>query len=205
MQLWLKALGAMAVGILLPGSNLAAACADSGPAVTIRSTSTTEYFALSGRTREALWHELNGAGNPLNALYRNQGTALGHAGVEYRYRYQPAFGSSPSSCRIASADIELRFTTVLPELADGTVSDLLARQWPRFQETIAEHEAGHHAIYRDLLSQIPAALQQLEEASCAELDQRISLTINAVVDAVRQRSRDYDQGYDSGRYVAAAF
>lgn len=204
MWLWQRALGAVALGILLMGGKPMMAAAADGPAITIRSSNATEYFELDGKSQRAVWKQLSSADNPLTALYPTGTTALGHARVDYHYRYQPAFGSSASLCRIASADIELHFTTTLPRLADGPVPELLARQWPRFEAAIAGHEAGHHAIYRDLETRIPQVLENFGEAPCSELDQRLQVAINDVVQTVRRRSREYDELHSGGSYLASA-
>lgn len=198
--------GGLGTVSLTPGfASRAAASVESIPPVRIHSHHRTRYFDVSGANQEQVWQQLRGAANPLAGRY-GDGTVLGHADFHYRYEYQPTYGSRASACRIASAELEFGFETVLPRLRTNAGTEAqLARHWPGFQAAITEHEAGHHAIYRQLVTGIPDILQSLGEVPCEELAQTVQLAVAGLVEQVRQRSRDYDAAHGSGDYLAASF
>jgi len=175
------------------------------PRIDVESIHTTRYYQVSGNTQEEIWAQLHGAANPL-APDRSAGVKpLGHASFQYQYDYRSAYGTSPSNCRVESGDLSFRFETILPQLAmREDTSNRLKDRWLPFQELIIEHEAGHHAIYRQLVTELPQALTDLGEVPCAELDDRVRVAVTATVDAIRQASVDYDDRYGSEEYLASA-
>ena len=177
----------------------------SSPRFRITSLHTTRYYPVSGRTQEEVWAQLLGAANPI-AIDRAAGIKpVGHASFEYRYSYRSKFAANPANCRVDSGSIEFRFDTVLPELAASeTIRDQLQQRWAPFQARITEHEAGHHAIYRELVTELPQVLAQVGEAPCAELDRRVSLAVADAVGAIKQASAEYDENYSSDSYVASS-
>lgn len=173
------------------------------PQFSIQSFHRTQYFEVKGKTQQEVWEQLNSPDNPLAAGVREGRTALGHARFQYQYSYQPAFGSSASSCRVGSGELNFRFETALPALAEkDEAQEQLRNRWPLLQSVIIEHEAGHHAIYHQLVSLIPQTLENLGETPCSELDRKVQVAIATVVDSVRQSSREYDSQHGSGDYLA---
>jgi predicted secreted Zn-dependent protease len=149
---------------------------------------------------------LHGTANPLAVDDRAGTKPLGYAAFQYQYDYRSAYGSSPSNCRVASGNLSFRFETILPQLAlrDGA-SNRLKDRWLPFQELIIEHEAGHHAIYRQLVTELPQALTDIGEVPCTELDDRVRVAVTATVDTIRQASIDYDDSYGAEEYLASSF
>lgn len=173
------------------------------PLFSIQSYHRTQYFEVKGKTQQEVWEQLSGPDNPLKTSLGEGKTALGHARFQYRYSYQPAFGSSSASCRVGSGELNFTFETALPALAEEEdVQQQLRNRWPVLQSVITEHEAGHHAIYHQLVSLIPQVLEDLGESPCGELDRKVQVAIAAVVDKVRQSSREYDSQHGSGDYLA---
>lgn len=166
---------------------------ESGPRFTVNSHQSTRYYPVRGNTREEVWSQLTGAANPL-AVDRDAGIKpLGHASFKYEYDYQSEYADGSSHCRVESANFEFRFETVLPRLAtNGAVREELASRWSSLQNLITEHEAGHHAIYRQLVTRLPQALEEIGTTSCTELAQRVSLAVAEAVEHVKQASADYD-------------
>jgi len=175
------------------------------PQISIRSYHTTRYYQVRGTTQEEIWAQLHGAANPL-AIDHGQGTRpLGRASFEYNYNYQGGYAANASSCRVESADLEFRFATVLPQrVLAGEQAPTLQGRWQSLQERITEHEAGHHAIYRQLVTRLPQVMADLGQVPCSELDDRVRVAINDAVDAVRQASADYDRSHGDETYVASS-
>jgi predicted secreted Zn-dependent protease len=166
---------------------------ESGPRFTINSHQSTRYYPVRGNSREEVWSQLTGPANPLT-VDRDTGTKpLGHASFKYQYDYQSEYAGGSSDCRVESANFEFRFETVLPRLAaNGALREELESHWSSLQDLITEHEAGHHAIYRQLVTQLPQALEEIGTISCAELSQRVDLAVAQAVENVKQASADYD-------------
>jgi predicted secreted Zn-dependent protease len=175
------------------------------PRFDVRSFHSTRYYQVSGSTQEEIWAQLHSAANPL-ARDRSAGVKpLGHASFQYRYDYRSAFAESSSSCRIESATLNLRFETVLPRLAGpAKVSERLGERWLPLQELITEHEAGHHAIYRRLVTQLPQVMSGLGAVPCHQLDEQVRLAVEDAVAAVRRASADYDEHNGDEAYLATS-
>ncbi len=93
---------------------------------------------------------------------------------------------------------------MLPELA-GPVEPgpEVQQRWQSLQTHITEHEAGHHAIYRQLVTQLPQAMTELGAVPCSELDERVRVAVNIAVDSIRQASAEYDDHHSGEAYAAA--
>ena len=208
MSVWARATAAVEASLLLVAgmaTNAADLRAEAAPYFKVHSTHNTHYYPVAGRTQEEIWAQLNGVANPL-AVDQHAGTRpLGHATFTYRYDYQSAYGSNAANCRVDTGNLELNFDTVLPELANtGGIDKQLESRWLSFQDYIAEHEAGHHSIYRELVTLIPQAMQEIGEVPCSELANQVSTAVNEVVAAVRQASAEYDANYASETQLASS-
>jgi predicted secreted Zn-dependent protease len=179
--------------------------AQAKPRFSISSFHTTRYYQVKGNTLEEIWAQLHSAANPLAIDHKAGTRPLGHASFEYKYNYQGAYAANASSCRVESGKLEFRFETVLPRLASAAAtSEQLERRWRSFQEHITEHEAGHHAIYRQLVTQLPQVMTDLGEVPCSDLDERVSVAVAQAADAIRQASAEYDEHYGGETSVASS-
>ena len=171
--------------------------------IDVRSFHSTRYYQVSGGAGRN-WAQLHGAANPL-AVDRNAGVKpLGHASFQYQYNYRSAFAENAAHCRVESGKLQLRFETVLPRLAvKQQTSELLRNRWQPLQELITEHEAGHHAIYRQLVTQLPRVMSGLGAVPCPELDEQVRLAVEEAVATVRQASADYDSHGGGDAYLAS--
>jgi predicted secreted Zn-dependent protease len=169
---------------------------------TVKSYQSTRYYAVRGNTRDEIWYQLTGSANPL-PVDRDAGIKpLGHASFRYEYDYQSEYAGNSSSCRVRTGNFDFRFETVLPRLAvrDSARSELGAR-WSALEDLVTEHEAGHHAIYRQLVNRLPTALQEIGVAPCSELDHRVSQAVAHAVDDIRRASADYDEYHSDESYA----
>jgi len=165
---------------------------------------TTHYYPVGGSTDEELWSQLQGAANPLASDHRAGIRPLGNTSFEYGYDYQGGYADNASSCRVESGKLEFRFATVLPQLARLVAAGAdIQQRWLSLQAHITEHEAGHHAIYRQLVTQLPQAMTGLGAVPCSELDERVRVAVNTAVDSIRQASAEYDNHYSGDAYAAA--
>ncbi len=180
------------------------AAAGPEPRFSVTSFYTTRYYPVGGSTDEELWSQLQGAANPLAVDHRAGIRPLGNASFEYRYDYQGGYAENAASCRVESGKLEFRFATVLPELA-GPVAPGAAMQqrWLSLQAHITEHEAGHHEIYRQLVTRLPQAMGDLGAVPCSELDERVRVAVDTAVEIIRRASAEYDD-QDSGEAYAAS-
>lgn len=185
------------------GSDYAAS--RSRPRFEVTSHHSTRYYQVHGNDQEEIWAQLHGAANPLE-VDRKVGTKpLGHAGFQYQYNYRSEFAANAASCQVESGAFNFRFETVLPQLAEaGAISAQLERRWQPFQALITEHEAGHHAIYRRLVTQLPQVITDLGAVPCSELDDRVKVAVESAVDAVRRASVAYDEHHGGETYAVSS-
>jgi len=98
-----------------------------------------------------------------------------------------------ANCRVRSADINFEFETVLPKLKDlEEKTNRFQNQWKEFQSHIIDHEAGHIAIYRRLVKQIPQAMRRIRNVRCEALDQTVQASVDSIVKKVKQANSRYD-------------
>jgi predicted secreted Zn-dependent protease len=181
------------------------ASAEAKSRFSVSSFHTTRYYQVRGNTLEEIWAQLHSAANPLAIDHRAGTRPLGNASFAYNYNYQGAYTANASSCRVESGELEFRFETVLPRLAHAAATtEQLASRWQSLQDHITEHEAGHHAIYRQLVTRLPQVMTDLGAVPCNELDGRVSVAVAEAVDAVRQASEDYDENYGGEAAVASS-
>lgn len=177
----------------------------SGSRFEVRSFHRTRYYPVSGDSQAELWAQLHGAANPLEPDREAGVKPLGLASFRYEYDYVSAFGENTSSCRVDSGTLKLHFETVLPQLAAGQrASDELQSRWQPLQEHITEHEAGHHAIYRQLVTQVPQVMSGLGAVPCQQLDQAVHMAVEETVAAIRRASANYDEHHGGENYLAFA-
>jgi predicted secreted Zn-dependent protease len=163
------------------------------------------YYQVRGNTQEEVWAQLHSAANPLAIDHKAGTRPLGKASFEYTYNYRGSYATNATACRVDSGSVEFRFDTVLPQLASaGETGAPLAGRWQSFQALIAEHEAGHHAIYRQLVTQLPQVMTDLGEVPCNELDDRVRVAVSDAVDAVRRASADYDENHGGEAQLASS-
>lgn len=171
----------------------------------VSSLQSTRYYEVGGNTQEQVWAQLHGAANPLaNDLHAGT-KQVAQADFHYRYDFNSELGADPSDCRVATGKLAFKFETVLPRLAVRQKTSVqLKDRWRSFQERVIEHEAGHHAIYRQLVTQLPELLTQVGEVPCAELTDTVAMAVAGAVDAVRQASVDYDDYHSTEAYAASS-
>jgi predicted secreted Zn-dependent protease len=178
---------------------------ESAPEFTVRSYQSTRYYTVRGSTRNEIWSQLTGSANPL-PIDRDAGIKpLGHASFKYEYDYQSEYAGDSSSCKVQSANFDFRFETVLPRLAvSESVKRELETRWSTLQDRVTEHEAGHHAIYRQLVTRLPEVLQGIGIAPCSELEHRVSQAVAQAVNDVRRASADYDEYHRDESYAISS-
>ena len=175
------------------------------PRIDVESIHVTRYYQVSGNTQEQIWAQLHGAANPLAPDPSAGVKPLGHASFQYQYDYRSGFAENSSHCRVESGSLQLRFETVLPRLADSAqVGDRLRDRWQFLQALITEHEAGHHAIYRRLVTQLPQVMSDLNPVPCQQLDGQVRLAVEDAVAAIRRANADYDHHNGGETYLASS-
>lgn len=178
--------------------------AQPGPRFSISSYQATRYYQVSGISQQQVWAQLQGNANPLAVARETDAKPLGRAEFHYQYDYLSAYGSSPSNCKVGSAELAFRFETILPQVAfQEEASGRLQNRWQPLQELIVEHEAGHHAIYRQLVTRLPQVLTDIGEVPCNELQDRVSVAVAAAVGEIKQASADFDAYHSTEAHLAS--
>jgi predicted secreted Zn-dependent protease len=171
----------------------------------VSSLHSTRYYQVHGNTPKEIWAQLHGAANPLAVDRRAGVKPVAHADFSYQYHYQSSYVAGATTCRVASGKLELKFETVLPRLAaNANTSERLMSRWLVLAQRITEHEAGHHAIYRQLGAQLPAELAAIGAVPCQQLDNRVKLAVADLVSNIRRESAEYDEHDGNDAYLASA-
>lgn len=175
---------------------------DSEVDISVRSYQATRYYSVSGRDHKEIWHQLTGPANPNPVDHFTGRKPLGLAIFRYTYSYQSEFVQGGTLCRVQQAQFDLRFETVLPTLAvDEKTRRSLNTRWTDLAQNITEHEAGHHEINRQLVTQLPAALRSIGPMACHGLDRRVKQAVTDAVAKVERANRDYDRHHSEETYA----
>jgi predicted secreted Zn-dependent protease len=172
---------------------------------TLVSMQSTRYYRVPGRTQEEIWSQLTGAANPLALDPVVGAKPLGHASFDYSYQYESEYAEGGASCRVASGSLSFRFETLLPQLAEAdSVKPELHSRWLSLQQAITEHEAGHQALYRELVTRLPRVMLDVGTAPCDELAERVRVAVSSAVGAVQQANDDYDASHGGETYAVSS-
>jgi predicted secreted Zn-dependent protease len=138
--------------------------------VTLRTSTSTQYYPVSGVTTRAIFDAINGNGVSDGKGRPAVGLTTAH------WELGGVLWSGPSSCDNASVTIGLKVVVTLPQLgrADGRSSDVEAR-WQRFAARVAAHEQRHVDIYLDGAQVMKARMETApgRPSSCAALQTAI--------------------------------
>ena len=172
---------------------------------TVSSRQLARFYRISGDSLDELWKQLDGPANPLPVRGQAGRKPFAHSDLSYHYSYQPGYGASASQCRVESANISFEFATTLPGLNNlEEKPDRIRTQWLAFQGVLIDHEASHQKIYRQLVDDIPRALDGLGSVPCNELDNRVRVAVNTAVNSAKKASADIDL-HEGDNYAASAF
>jgi predicted secreted Zn-dependent protease len=175
------------------------------PRFSVRSLHRTRFYEVRGETQEEIWDALHSAANPLNKNGGKHGgkNAVGYANMEVRYHYQAEYVEGGSDCRVASGELDFEFETTLPKLASSTErSEHFDQRWQIFHNDIVEHEAGHIALYRQLVTQLPEVMRRVPSVPCSELAEHVRSAVARSVDAITQANEEYDRSIGGGMDLA---
>lgn len=175
------------------------------PRFSVRSLHRTRFYEVRGETQEEIWNALHSAANPLIRSGGKQSgrNAVGYANMEVRYHYQAEYVEDGSDCRVASGELDFEFETTLPKLAGATEdAEHLDQRWQIFHSDIVEHEAGHIALYRQLVTQLPEVMRSVPSVPCGSLAEHVRSAVARSVDAITQANEEYDLSVGGGMDLA---
>lgn len=71
----------------------------------------------------------------------------------------------------------------------------------RYQAGLTDHEARHQEIFRQLMRDVPAAMNRVGEVACSDLSDRLERAANTASMRVQQVSENYDVETNHGGYT----
>lgn len=162
-----------------------------------------EYYAVRGRTAEALLSEMSAKGPPAPFEPGRRYFASAEHMFGWTYEYAPG----ASGCAITEFDVSVDIAYTYPRWdnrAEG--SGKLNAYWDRFLGRLEVHELGHGDIARETGVNIARALQALApQATCKELVSAINETAKSVTKAGDMKQRAYDRETGHGKTQGAWF
>lgn len=149
-----------------------------------------EEFDLTGDTLEEIYKSLDT--NKLRIHDEDEGMI--YASALTSYHFEPKWtreDDGAGGCRVASAELVLRFRVKLPRLVTINPSPAVAARWALFRRALEKHEARHVRIAIDYAGQIERKLPGL---SCDAAD--------TVADSLRTLMDAAQDAYDDSQCAA---
>ena len=165
--------------------------------MTLRTTTTTIHYFISGTTSEELDAQMRSLG-PVDALGGYHWFALTEPLFDWRYDCPCA----DQSCLPGPVTALLTIRMTLPRwiIPPGMESDPLAGQWAAFESALAVHEGGHADLAVACAWQLGEAIAALPPAgSCAEIDAAVGPATDPVFAACREAQRAYENETNHGQ------
>lgn len=138
--------------------------------VILETSSSTQYYAIRGMTRDAIFDDIE-----KNGLFdMNAGRAVGLTAAEWSIDWK-AVERHPALCSL-SMTITLNLVVTLPrhdQLSD--LSQDVTTKWQRFAARVAGHEQRHVDIYLDGAKRMKTRMEAIltKTSSCSELETMI--------------------------------
>lgn len=106
-------------------------------------------------------------------------------------------------CRITSNETRLDLVITMPELDGGDRA--MQQRFSDFHDALYEHELGHADLAREAAEAVDDAILDLPEmGDCPTLEAAANRRARAVVNASKQRQKQYDRDTDHGRRDGAS-
>ena len=159
---------------------------------TYSSTHQAENYLVEGDTAEEIIDSVLGPANPLDYSPVTGDRAVGLAAASYSFSY--AYTVDGDDCQIVSGEMEVTYTTTLPQLSDAASKDPeLKQQWDAYLAAVVEHEAGHQRINRMQYPNLPALLDDAADVPCDDLPSALNAISDAFSLNLYQLQDDYHQ------------
>jgi hypothetical protein len=141
-------------------------------------------------------------GNPHGIRTDSDSGVYGQSNWSYAYNYRYEADADNVMCRVVSGEIELRFETAMPQVANlEDKSEQLQGVWSPYHAGLTAHEAGHQRIFRRMAQALPEALTRVGEVACSDLSNRLESVANRVSMRIQQLSEDYDVETNHGGFT----
>jgi len=172
----------------LAGFAVAASLATAVPA-NAKTTETTKYYNVTGKTGMELFRDMNRRGPKHGFLTK----AIAQTQFKPDVRGQIVF--QDGICRTKNARYAMQITYVYPKVT-GKLDPRLAARWRTFLAAVVRHEQAHGRLGRKLVDDINRTMRNFKMAdrqSCRKADAALTKQVNAMVVAYNKSQRDFDK------------
>lgn len=146
----------------LSAAAMALALGQSAGATPVKSVNFV-YYSVSGKTLLDIYRSLMARGPQV-------GDKLAFATTTSHTDQQATLQQTPHSCRFASYQLKMNFTTKLPQLSSASsLSPADQARWQGFAAFVQRHEASHRDIWMGCAARLEADLEALRAVNCADL------------------------------------
>ena len=113
---------------------------------------------------------------------------------------------SANGCVCTSFSTTTTITTTMPRWTPPTdIAAAVKEQWTRYYTNLAQHEAGHARLALAAAADIQKAISQMgAQSDCSQLSGLINERADKIVEAYREREREYDRRTAHGTRPADA-
>lgn len=164
------------------------ACLAASPALCgVKTSITTETYAIAGNTGEALLDAMDRKGPRYGLLARAM------AQTRYMVDWNYDWLRSGGKCRLKSADATIFIVYRYPELT-RPASRKLGRRWKVFMAGVRRHEETHGQIARQMVLAAHKSISRLTKKGdfCARSQQKVERIIDAVYAEYEGRQTRFD-------------
>ena len=118
----------------------------------------------------------------------------------WNVNWQFSSSETAEGCRCTSFSTKISITTFLPRWSPSAeASPRTKEQWTKFVNALADHELGHARIALAAAEEVRKQAVLITSApSCQVLKEKLNSSAERVLDAHRQREKEYDRRTNHG-------
>jgi predicted secreted Zn-dependent protease len=154
-----------------------------------KTTETTKYYKITGKTGMELFRDMNRKGPRHGFLTK----AI--AQTQFKTDLRGDIVYQNGVCRTKNARYSMQITYVYPQ-PTNKLDGALAKRWRAFQASNVQHEHMHGRLGRKLVDDMNRALRGFKMAdkqSCRKADAALTRQLDAIIVAYNKSQADFDK------------
>jgi predicted secreted Zn-dependent protease len=152
----------------------------------VTSSTANRYYNVSGTSKATLARKMRS--NPFRG---DGGRAV--ANIRPKYSLNVVTKQTGSTCKVATVDLNIRFTLTLPRARESAMSSSTRTVWRGFVSFARRHEQRHRTIYLQCARNFVTKAQRLSGASCNTLKAKARRLLASEERACDRRHAAFDR------------
>lgn len=152
----------------------------------VTSSTSNRYYNVSGTSKATLARKMRS--NPFRG---DGGRAV--ANIRPNYSLNVVTKQTGSTCKVATVDLNIRFTLTLPRAKEAAMSEGTRSVWRSFVSFARRHEQRHRTIYLQCARNFVTKAQRLSGASCSTLKAKARRMLASEERACDKRHAAFDR------------